>query len=278
MRIAPGHPLLQAARRRGWQWIPGLPGEDGKPLVGMLARRGQVTILPHATGLRAQSVRWRAGEGPVWTVTNVYGAIPYDDSHALDTARLVRAGALETAAHGHGPGLIVGDFNLRMDALACQPTLVAAGWHDASDEASCIGTNARRATRIDHVLLNEAARELGARTSLTWDLGLPTHAAHWVELPPAELEMVPQWHAPPPFDKPAARGPDRAAAWATAQASWGQALEVAKATADPALHWKAIAGAAAAYHAARAAALQRRRKPRHCLRLWSTQTARRLAV
>ena len=98
VRVSSTHPILSEARRRGWQWLPGDPGPDGKPLVGTLVKGGQVVTVPHHGGARAQTLRWSAGTGAVWTITNVYGAVVASQEDVLRTSRAVRDGALAAAA------------------------------------------------------------------------------------------------------------------------------------------------------------------------------------
>ena len=139
-----------------------------------------------------------------------------------------------------------------MEDLACLPALVAHGWADGSDEPTCVGANARAATRVDHVLLNDAARRLGAGCRVDWSLGLPTHAAHWVSLPCGEAEMVPRWIAPRPMPEPTKDGLPALLAYGAALTTEGPAWELAKSTGNPGLLWQALQDLARKYHALRA--------------------------
>ena len=172
-------------------------GRQG-PRWGHLQARASVRGRQHRRP-RTQRLRWRAGEGPTWTFANQYGEPAGRGEATLATSKAVRDSAAMAAEYGAGPSLIVGDLNVELQDLACLPTLVAGGWNDCAEAPTCAASNTTRETRIDHVLANAPARELGLACEVDWTLGLPTHAAHRITTPAAKAERVPRRVAAPPM-------------------------------------------------------------------------------
>ena len=98
------------------------------------------------------------------------------------------------------PAILTGDFNQVLETNALSEAFRQHGWHNPL-QGHPTSSKAQDPPRIDWLLYNRAAGwEVGA-ARVDWSLGVPTHAAQWLELPEGPPQAQPFWRGrgcPPP--------------------------------------------------------------------------------
>lgn len=90
--------------------------------------------------------------------------------------------------------LLLGDFNCALSDFPCGAAFDRLGWLSHLE-----GGAEAEAHRLDR---RQPGGALGGRVRIEWGLGLPVHAAHWVDVPAAVVELLPAQRPPqpPPVD------------------------------------------------------------------------------
>jgi len=193
--VGPNHRVMSEAREARIGVFLGPLDEDGVALVAFLVRQGHATNIAECQHLRCTGLLWQHfGCTPI-RLYNLYGDATGSLDGKLETGALARSALVDAEGAGAVPSILAGDFNMTFAELPCLHALVASNWHDLGSSVTSAPSHGC-SRRIDLLIANAGARAVGTSTRVDWSLGMPTHAAQYIDISDSPAPSCPKWLAP----------------------------------------------------------------------------------
>ena len=174
--------LSKAAGSRGWKLHLGEAVNHEYLTVALTkkdvvwARNAPVPDRPSAAAGRVQYLVLQWGRGRAIHAIQMYG---HPGQRQLQTnSSILEWATAKLSEAGQVPGILVGDFNCRLQCTSIAPALFMAGWTDFFQHAGVTSIPSHgRASRLDYILCNRQASYWMKEGEVLWDRGIATHAA-----------------------------------------------------------------------------------------------------